>query len=71
MKHFESIRHLAHDLNPFSTNIRYPENYYPMLHEDIADQSIIYATEILSFVKDKIEASSNHSSQKKEKQIHY
>lgn len=66
---FRNISSRMSDLNPFSTDARYPESYYPMLDTVSAEQSISPASEVLKFVKDKIELSVISSIEKKEKQI--
>lgn len=52
---FLGLKELAHELNPYATEVRYPESYYPDLYEPIAVDAIAHATNILEFTKSAIE----------------
>lgn len=67
---FESILTLAAELNPYSTQVRYPEDYYSMLHTTIAEQAILCASQIYVFAEIKISSALTSNIPKKRSRKH-
>ncbi len=53
-KKFLSLTVTAGKLNPYTSEILYPDGYQPELHESLAEDAITHATKILEFTKSAI-----------------